>query len=90
MLKQLIRSRIYSSTPQEIVKYGKQYGITINQNQASQLLSYIKKESIDPFSERDRSKTYRYVEKNIGPKEARQADQLLQQLAKQYNLDHLL
>ncbi|TFB24821.1 DUF2624 family protein [Filobacillus milosensis] len=90
MLKQLIRTRLYASTPDEIVNYGKRYGINITRGQATQLISFIKKETIDPFSARDRSRTFRYVETNIGKKEAQQADQLLRQLAKQYNLDHLI
>ena len=90
MLKHLIRTRLYASTPAEIVKYGRQYGIHITKEQAAELLKFIKKESIDPFSKQDRSKTYSYVEKNIGQREAKQADQLLNQLVKQYNLDHLL
>ncbi|GEL78295.1 DUF2624 family protein [Tenuibacillus multivorans] len=90
MLKQLIRSRLYSSSPEEVVQYGRKYGVQISRGQAERLLAFIKKESIDPFSERDRSLTFKYVEKTIGQKEAQQADQLLKQLAKQYNLDHLL
>ncbi|MGP4072495.1 DUF2624 family protein [Piscibacillus sp. B03] len=90
MFKHLIRTKLYASTPDELVKYGRQYGIQISRSQANQLLTFIKKESIDPFSEKDRSRTYRYVERNIGHQEARQAQTLLNQLAKQYNLDHLL
>ncbi|MFD2637454.1 DUF2624 family protein [Piscibacillus salipiscarius] len=90
MLKHLIRTKLYASTPDELMKYSKQYGISLTRQQANQLLQFIKKESIDPFSKQDRSKTYQYVEQHIGRQEAQQAERLLNQLAKQYNLDHLL
>ncbi|MGM8214127.1 DUF2624 family protein [Bacillaceae bacterium W0354] len=90
MLKQLIKTRLYASTPKEIVQYSKKYGIEVTANEAQQLLSYIRNEKIDPFSKTDRSKTFNYIEKTIGKKEAQKADQLLQTLAKKYNLDHYL
>ena len=90
MLRQLIKARLYNSTPDEVVKYSQSYGIPIAKNEASQLLQFVKKEKIDPFSEKDRLKAFRYIEKNIGRKEAEKADQLLNTLAKKYNLDHYL
>ncbi|MDQ0351038.1 hypothetical protein J2R98_000841 [Alkalibacillus filiformis] len=90
MLKQIITTRLYHSTPEEVVKYSQEYGIPVTHEQAAMILSFIKKEKIDPFSEKDRLRTFRFIQQNIGTAEAKQAYQLLYQLAKQYQLDELL
>ncbi|WP_369404864.1 DUF2624 family protein [Piscibacillus salipiscarius] len=43
MLKHLIRTKLYASTPDELMKYSKQYGISLTRQQANQLLQFIKK-----------------------------------------------
>ena len=90
MLRHLIKSRLYAATPSEVVQYSQKYGVPLSENEATHLINYIKKEKIDPFSETDRLKTFRFIEKNIGKSQAMKADELLTTLAQKYNLDHYL
>ncbi|GAA0457697.1 DUF2624 family protein [Alkalibacillus silvisoli] len=90
MLKQLITTKLYHASPQEVVKYSREYGIPIHVQDATSILDFIKKEKIDPFKEKDRLITFKFIEKNIGKKEADQAYQLLYRLAKEYQLDNWL
>ncbi|WP_188206172.1 DUF2624 family protein [Alkalibacillus aidingensis] len=90
MLKQLITTRLYNATPNEVVSYSHEYQVPINHKQATMLLDFIKQNKIDPFSEKDRLKTFKYIEQKIGSQEAKQASELLYRLAKQYNVDDWL
>ncbi|MFB9973094.1 DUF2624 family protein [Allobacillus sp. GCM10007489] len=90
MIKQLVRMKLAQTSPKEIVQYSQRYNIPLSMSQSEQLLDFIHTKKIDPFSEKDRSLTFSYIEKNIGRQEAINAKKLLEKLAKEYNLEHLL
>lgn len=90
MIKHIVRMKLAQTTPQEIVGYSQKYNIPLTHSQAESLLGFIKKNKIDLFSQKDRSSTFRYIEKNIGRQEADHAQKLLESLVKEYNLEHLL
>ncbi|MFC0014835.1 MULTISPECIES: DUF2624 family protein [Allobacillus] len=90
MIKQLVRMKLAQTSPKEIVQYSQRYNIPLTMSQSEELLDFIHTKKIDPFSEKDRLKTFSYIEQNIGRREANNAKKLLENLAKEYNLDHLL
>ncbi|PKR79007.1 hypothetical protein CEY16_04460 [Halalkalibacillus sediminis] len=90
MIKQMIITRLYQSTPQEIVEHGRNYGISVTDQEADKILTFIRTQKIDPFSEKDRQRTFQYISSSIDENVARKAEQLLYSLAKQFGMEHLL
>ncbi|WP_035512460.1 DUF2624 family protein [Halalkalibacillus halophilus] len=90
MYRNFVQHYLNQLSPKKLSDLSKQYEIPISIRQAEQILQFIKEKRIDPFNKKDRLQTIRFIEDNIGAHEARSFESLILQLAKQYNLEHLL
>lgn len=89
IIKHIVLNKLYQLTPDELLVYSKQYGFHISKMEAEQLIQYIKKERLNPFSSTDRMKMFHEISKQLGTDVANKAQRLFTQLIKQNGLEHL-
>ncbi|SET63230.1 Protein of unknown function [Salinibacillus kushneri] len=89
IIRQIVREKLANLTPTDLIHYGKQYGFTLTNNEANQLVRYIKNSSFDPFNEQDRLKLLKKIAQLKDEQTAQKANRLFQDLIKKYGVDHL-
>lgn len=86
-VKQIVKQRLKSITPSQLVEYSKEYKIPITLKEAEQILTIAKKSDLDPFDENDRLKIIKKVAKVTDMKRAQAANKLFLKLMKENNLN---
>lgn len=88
-LKEMIIRRLKALTEGELLKYAHQYGFSISESEASQIVQYIKHNPIDPFHASGRLVLLKELSHITDIKTAQQAQQLFNKMIQTYGLDHL-
>ncbi|GMB07603.1 uncharacterized protein DUF2624 [Thermolongibacillus altinsuensis] len=78
----IVQQKIKSLTADELMTYGKEYGITLSKEEAIKIIELIRKETIDVFNAEERIKWIRELAKLTSPQIAKQANELLRQFVK--------
>ncbi|MRG86612.1 DUF2624 domain-containing protein [Salinibacillus xinjiangensis] len=89
MIRQMVRDKFASLTTKDLIKHGKQYNFHLTHDQADKILAYVRKNSLDPFSERDRFKLLKKIAQVTDEKTAQKANKLFQNMVQSYGIDHL-
>ncbi|RDI43982.1 DUF2624 domain-containing protein [Falsibacillus pallidus] len=76
LLQNVVNHKINTVTPEELLKYAKQYNVQINQNQAEKIANHIRGKNINIFDDAQRSKLVRDVAKIAGPSVAKELNAL--------------
>ncbi|GIO23119.1 DUF2624 domain-containing protein [Oceanobacillus sp. J11TS1] len=88
-LKEIIKNKLRNLTADEILHYSSQYGFSITNTQANQIVSYVRRSSPNPFDQADRNRFMNELEKITDRKTALAAQQLMDEVIKSYGLEHL-
>lgn len=88
-LKEIIKNKLRKLTTEELLHYSSQYGFSLTNTQANQIVSYLRTSSPNPFDQADRDRFMMELEKITDPKTALAAQQLMDEVIKSYGLEHL-
>lgn len=88
-IKDLIIKRLSKITIEDVLYYGKQYGFTVTEQEARDIVDYVRKHTIDPFNSKDRKKAFNHLAQITSQDTAIKAESLFVQLIKSYGLDSL-
>lgn len=88
-IKELINKKLNELTLQELLYYSSEYGFSITQGEAKQILMYIKKNRIDPFDQKNREKLFQDLALITDHDTATKAQNLFDEIISSYGLDHL-
>lgn len=88
-LKEMIKTKLKNLTSDEILHYSSQYGFSISQSQANQIVHYLRSSSPNPFDQQDRERFMLELEKITDRNTAVQAQQLMDEVIRSYGLEHL-
>ncbi len=89
LIKDLAIKKMKQLSPEELLHYSDQNGITITRTQAKQIISYLQNHSVDPFNESGRHKMLLELSRITDQETAKKSEKLFQQLIKAYGLDYL-
>lgn len=82
IFENIINHKISNITADELLKYGKQFHITITKQQATKIADYLRGKNINIFIDAERSKLVKEIAKIAGPETAKQVNQLFIQFTK--------
>ncbi|APC48242.1 DUF2624 family protein [Virgibacillus halodenitrificans] len=88
-IKGLIKNKLKQLTGDELINYGKEYGFAINQTEAKQIINYLHKKPIDPFTSNGREIMFRDLARITNLETARKAQKVFYKLIKSYGVEHL-
>ncbi|KPL58589.1 DUF2624 domain-containing protein [Rossellomorea vietnamensis] len=80
LLQNVINHKINNITNDELLKYAKQYNISLTSQQATSIVASVKGKNINIFDDTKRSKLVKDLAKIIGPRKAKEINQLFLQL----------
>ncbi|WP_201713516.1 DUF2624 domain-containing protein [Rossellomorea arthrocnemi] len=80
LLQNVINHKINHITNDELLKYAKQYNISLTSQQATSIVSSVKGKNINIFDDAKRSRLVKNLAKVIGPAKAKEINQLFLQL----------
>jgi Protein of unknown function (DUF2624) len=80
LLQNVINHKINHITNDELFKYAKQYNISLTSQQATSIVQSVKGKNINIFDDTKRSRLVKDLAKIIGPKKAKEINQLFLQL----------
>ena len=87
--KKIILSRWKQIKGEDIYSYAKEYGISITENQATQISKHIQSSSYDPTKQQDRTKMLKQLAKITDLETAQKCNKLFNKLIKQYGVEDI-
>ncbi|AIF43411.1 DUF2624 domain-containing protein [Virgibacillus sp. SK37] len=88
-IKGLIKNKLKQISVDELVNYGKEYGFTLTQTEAKQIINYLHQKPIDPFTSNGREVMFRDLARITDLETARKAQKVFYKLIKSYGVEHL-
>ncbi|MET3699260.1 uncharacterized protein DUF2624 [Bacillus oleivorans] len=82
LFENVVNYKINNITPEDILKYSKQFNISINSDQAKQVARLVKGRGINIFNDKERAQLVKEVAKITGPDVAKEVNQLFIQFTK--------
>ncbi|MCA1039098.1 DUF2624 domain-containing protein [Bacillus infantis] len=82
IFENIINHKVSTITTEELLKYAKQFQISINHVQAKQIANYLKGKQVNIFQDSERSKIIKEIAKIAGPDTAREVNKLFMQFTK--------
>jgi TRAP-type C4-dicarboxylate transport system substrate-binding protein len=82
IFQQIVNHKINHLTIKELLKYSKEYHISLTEAQAQQLISVIKEKPVDIYNTADRQELIRKIARVTNVQTAKKVQQLLQELMK--------
>ena len=80
LLQNVINHKINNITNEELLKYAKQYNISLTPQQATSIVANVKGKNINIFDDGQRSRLVKNLARLIGPAKAKEINQLFLQL----------
>ncbi len=80
LLQNVINHKINHISNDELLKYAKQYNISLTPQQTSNIVSNVKGKNINIFDDAQRSRLVKNLARVIGPAKAKEINQLFLQL----------
>ncbi|MCA0147581.1 MULTISPECIES: DUF2624 domain-containing protein [Rossellomorea] len=80
LLQNVINHKINHITNDELLKYAKQYNISLTPDQATSIVAKVKGKNINIFDDTKRSRLVKDLARVIGPTKAKEINQLFLQL----------
>ncbi|MDC3415539.1 DUF2624 domain-containing protein [Aquibacillus salsiterrae] len=87
IVKQMVIKKLRSITPNELLGYSKEYGISITKQQAEEITNYLSKTKLNPMEEKDRLKLFKKLAQITDLKTAQKAQKLFAKLVKEYGVE---
>ena len=88
-IKSLVQNKLKQLSYLDLINYGEQYGFSLTQKEAQNIIIYLKSNQIDPFDENDRIKMFDELAQITDLNTARKAQQLFYEIISSYGLEHL-
>ncbi len=82
IFESIINHKINTITAEELMKYAKQFNITVSRGQAKKIAEYLRGKNINIFDDYERAQLIREIAKAAGPQTAREVNKLFMELAK--------
>ena len=82
IFENIINHKIGTITGEELLKYGKQFQITITKQQANKIAEYLRGKQVNIFNDEERSKIVKEIARIAGPDTARAVNKLFIQFTK--------
>ncbi|SHP87891.1 Protein of uncharacterised function (DUF2624) [Mycobacteroides abscessus subsp. abscessus] len=82
IFQSIVNHKINTITTEELLKYAKQFGVTISVNEAKQISSYLRGRQVDIFNKSERAKLLKEIERLTSPATAKAVSQLVTQFTK--------
>ncbi|UII54895.1 DUF2624 domain-containing protein [Cytobacillus spongiae] len=76
IFENIINHKISTITADELMKYAKQFQISINPEEAKQIAKYLKGKQINIFNDSERAKVIKEIAKVAGPSTAKEVNRL--------------
>jgi hypothetical protein len=76
IFENIINHKISTITADELMKYAKQFQISINTEEAKQIAKYLKGKQINIFNDSERAKVIKEIAKVAGPSTAKEVNRL--------------
>lgn len=88
-IKRLVISKLQQITHKDLLYYGKEYGLHLDEAEAKEIIFFLKNEGIDPFNKNDRLKTFQKLAEVTSDDTANKALKLFDKIISSYGLEHL-
>lgn len=82
IFQQIVNHKINHLTVKELLKYSKEYNISLTDEHAQQLISIIKEKNVNIYDTNERRELIKKVARITTPQTAKKVQQLLQDLMK--------
>lgn len=82
IFQSIINHKINTITSEELMKYAKQFGISISLKEARQIADHLRGRHVDIFKESERAKLLKEIEKLTSVETAKAVSQLVTQFTK--------
>lgn len=86
-IQQMIEKKLKSISKQELLHYASQYQIVLTDEQASNIVNFLRHSKLNPLLENDRMEMVRKLAQLTDFNTAKQVQGLFQQLVKQYGVE---
>lgn len=84
----MIRQKINDLTVKDVISFSQEHNMDISSQQAKNILTFVKKSDLNPFSEKDRLKLLKKIALISDQKTAQKANQLFKQMIKTYGVEN--
>ncbi len=81
--------KIKSLTVSDLLAYSREYGFNISPDEAKQIVSYLRTQTIDPFNSKQRKKLFKDLAAITDAQTAQKAETLFKTIIKTYGVDHM-
>lgn len=88
IIKELIKNKIRHLTVAELLHFAHQYGFSLTEREAHQILQYIQTEDLDIFSKEAIEEVYEKIAEITDPQTATKARKLFEQLIVDFGVAH--
>jgi len=88
-IRELIKSKLNEITLNDLIHYSKQYGFSITETEAKQILLYIRNNELDPFDQNNLEKMFQDLAQITNRETAIKAQKLFNEIISSYGLGHL-
>jgi hypothetical protein len=77
IFESIINHKINTITGEELLKYAKQFNISVNRQQAKKIADYLRGKNVNIFDDSQRTVLIKEIAKTVGPETAREVNRLL-------------
>lgn len=88
-IKEIVKRKLKQITKDELLVYSKQYGISISEEEANDMIIYIRNNQLDPFNSNHRQRMFADLAEITNKNTAFQAEKLLKEIIRTYGFEHL-
>lgn len=88
-IKEFAKKKLKQLNHKDLLRYSAEYGFSLTENQAYNIIDYIKTNDFDPFEANERLKMLEDLAQITDEATAIKADRLFNELITSYGLDHL-
>jgi ribosomal protein L12E/L44/L45/RPP1/RPP2 len=82
IFENIINHKINTITAEELLKYAKQFNISVNRLQAKKIAEYLRGKNVNIFDDAQRATLVKEIAKAAGPETAREVNKLFMQFTK--------
>ncbi|WP_421379888.1 DUF2624 domain-containing protein [Bacillus salacetis] len=76
LLQNVVNHKINNITGDDLLSYGKQFGVKISPEQAKKIAAYLRGKNINIFNDAERSKVVKEIAKIAGPATAKEVNKI--------------
>jgi hypothetical protein len=82
IFQSIINHKINTITGEELLKYAKQFNISVNRQQANKIAEYLRGKNVNIFDDKQRTVLIKEIAKTVGPETAREVNKLFMSFSK--------